>query len=126
GGAFAAAPALLAANHARADREEPKKARADDEIVLPKASLLCTLQRDGEWWLGVKTERGVLDVEAASDHFDIDDVPETVDELLHEGGGREVEEVVETAMSAKGAQRLFLKENEIVFGPAVTEPEKII
>lgn len=126
GGALAAAPALLAANQARAGKEEPKQARADDEMDLPKASSLCTLQRGGEWGLGVKTERGVLDIEAASDYFDIDDLPETVDELLHEGGGGEVEEVVETALSAKNVQRLFLKEDEIIFGPAVTEPEKII
>ncbi|HWH48278.1 MAG TPA: fumarylacetoacetate hydrolase family protein [Burkholderiales bacterium] len=126
GGAIAAAPALLAANQARASKDEPKNVRADNAMDLPKASLLCTLQRDGDFWLGVKTQRGVLDVEAASDYFDIDDVPETVDELLHEGGGREVEEVVEAALSAKGAERLFLKEDEIIFGPAVTEPEKII
>ena len=126
GGAIAAAPALLAANQARASKDEPKSVRADNAMDLPKTSLLCTLQRDGDFWLGVKTQRGVLDVEAASDFFDIDEVPETVDELLHEGGGREVEEVVEAALSAKGAERLFLKENEIVFGPAVTEPEKII
>lgn len=126
GGVLAAAPALLAANHARAGKDAPKQARAGDPMDLPKRLSLCTLQRGGEWGLGVKTERGVLDVEAASDHFDIDDVPETVDDLLREGGGKEVEEVVERALSAKGTQRLFLKEDEIIFGPAVTKPEKII
>ena len=89
GGVLAAAPALLAANHARAGKDAPKQARAGDLTDLPKKLSLCTLQRGGEWGLGVKTERGVLDIEAASDHFDIDDVPETVDDLLREGGLRE-------------------------------------
>ena len=126
GGALAAAPVLLAANRARAGNDDPKGGRAHEEMDLPKGSSLCTLQRGGEWGLGVKTERGILDIEAASDHFDIDDVPDTIDELLREGGGKEVAEVVEKSLSAKGTQRLFLKEDEIIFGPAITEPEKII
>lgn len=126
GGALAAAPALLAANRVRAEKAEQKEGRTRDEMDLPKGLSLCTMRRGGEWGLGVKTERGILDIEAASDHFDIDDVPETIDDLLREGGGNEVQEVVEKAMSAKGSQRLFLKEDEVIFGPAVTEPEKII
>lgn len=126
GGAMAAAPVLLAANHARAQTNDAKKERAGDEMDLPKGLSLCTLQRGSDWGLGVKTERGILDIEAAADHFDMDEMPGTLDELLREGGGKEVEDVVEKALSAKGTQRLFLKEDEVIFGPAVTEPEKII
>lgn len=126
GGAIAAAPVLLAANQARAQTNDDKKQRTGDEMDLPKGLSLCTLQRGSEWGLGVKTERGILDIEAAADHFDTDEMPGTLDELLREGGGKEVEDVVEKALSAKGTQRLFLKEDEVIFGPAVTEPEKII
>ena len=126
GGAIAAAPVLLAANQARAQTKDDKKERAGDEMDLPKGLSLCTLQRGSEWGLGVKTGRGILDIEAAADHFDMDEMPETLDELLREGGGGEVEDVVEKSLSAKGTQRLFLKEDEVIFGPAVTEPEKII
>ena len=94
---------------ARAEENHHKEGRTRDEMDLPKGLSLCTMRRGGEWGLGVKTERGILDIEAASDHFDIDDVPETMDELLRAGGGNEVQDVVEKSLSAKGTQRLFLK-----------------
>jgi 2-keto-4-pentenoate hydratase/2-oxohepta-3-ene-1,7-dioic acid hydratase in catechol pathway len=127
GGAFAVVPALLAANRVRAeDKGAKKEDSGHDAMHLPAGMALCTLQRGGEWGLGVKTRRGILDIEAASDHFDIDDVPDTLDELLQEGGAEKVEEVVEKALESKGARRFFLREDEVIFGPAVTNPEKII
>ena len=105
GGALAAAPALLAANRARAEKADHKDGRTRDEMDLPKGLSLCTMRRGGEWGLGVKTERGILDIEAASDHFDIDDVPEKIDELLREGGGKEVQDVVKKALSARAEAR---------------------
>ena len=127
GGALAAAPVLLAAKTARAGTEDRKiKHKGHDAMDLPAGMALCTLRRGGEWGLGVNTRHGILDIEAASDHFDIDDVPDTLDELLHEGGANKLEEVVETALESKGAHPFFLREDQVIFGPAVTRPEKII
>jgi 2-keto-4-pentenoate hydratase/2-oxohepta-3-ene-1,7-dioic acid hydratase in catechol pathway len=132
GSALASAPTLLAAAASGAEEQEEKEdesgenAQPGNEGLLPKGLALCTLKRGGEWGLGVRTARGILDIEAASDHFEIDDAPETVDEVLQEGGGETLEEVIETALSAKHPKPFFLREEDVIFGPAVTNPEKII
>lgn len=127
GGALASAPTLLAATAAakeeKEDHEEKESAAAG---VLPEGLALCTLKRGGEWGLGVRTARGILDVEAASDHFDIDDAPETIDELIQEGGGDVLQKVMEAALETKHPKPFFLKEDDVIFGPAVTNPEKIL
>lgn len=129
GGALASAPTLLAA--AAAAEEEQKKSgdkeeKAGDGGNLPEGLVLCTLKRGGEWGLGVRTERGILDVEAAADHFDIDDAPETIDELIHEGGGDTLDEVIKAAMGTRHPKPFFLQEEDVIFGPPVTNPEKIL
>lgn len=127
GGALATAPVLLAAKTAGAEKENRKKKhKGHDAMDLPAGMALCTLRRGGEWGLGVSTRRGILDIEAASDYFDIDDAPDTLDELLQEGGADKLEEVVDTALGSKGARPFFLREDQVIFGPAVTRPEKII
>ncbi|HYJ19394.1 MAG TPA: fumarylacetoacetate hydrolase family protein [Burkholderiales bacterium] len=125
GSALAATPVLLAAAD---EKDDKKKSGAVDEseALLLKGLSLCTLKRGGKWGIGVKTQRGVLDVEAASDHFDIDGEPDSLDELIQEGGGEALEEVIEKAMAAKHPKPFFLKEDEVIFGPALTNPEKII
>mgnify|MGYP000340490348 CR=1 FL=1 len=129
GSALATASTLLAATAAGAEKEEDKKKvkkQASTEGGLPKGLVLCTLKRGGEWGLGVRTERGILDIEAAADHIGIDDAPETVDELLQEGGGEPLQEVIEAALGAQHPKPFFLKEEDVIFGPVVTNPEKII
>jgi 2-keto-4-pentenoate hydratase/2-oxohepta-3-ene-1,7-dioic acid hydratase in catechol pathway len=126
GGAFAAAPAVLAAAGADEAQDRGDGSAEGGETTLPKGLTLCTLKRGGEWGLGVRTARGILDVEAASDHFDIDGEPESVDELLKEGGGEALQEVIAAAMAAKHPRPFFLAEEDVIFGPAVTNPEKIV
>ena len=132
GSALATAPTLLAAAEKDEEKEEEaeeaeKKGSGDDGGgLLPKGLTLCTLKRGGKWGIGVKTERGILDVEAASDHFDIDGEPDSLDELLQEGGGEALEKVIEAAMDAKHPKPFFLAEEDVIFGPAVTNPEKIL
>jgi 2-keto-4-pentenoate hydratase/2-oxohepta-3-ene-1,7-dioic acid hydratase in catechol pathway len=127
GGALATASTVLAATIAHAEKEdEERQSKPAGAGGLPSDLALCTLKRGGEWGLGVRTERGILDIEAASDHFDIDDVPETIDELLQEGGGDELKEVIEKSLASKHPKPFFLKEDDVIFGPAVTNPEKII
>lgn len=127
GSALATASTLLATT-AAAERKAGKTGaeKSGGEGSLPAGLALCTLKRGGEWGLGVRTERGILDIEAAADHFDIDDAPETVDELLQEGGGETLQEVIEAALSAKHPKPFFLSEEDVIFGPAVTNPEKIV
>lgn len=127
GGALATAPTLLAATAAAKEEEEEgggDEAAAEDTELGGLA--LCTLKRGGEWGLGVRTQRGILDVEAAADHFDVDDAPETIDELIREGGAEKLREVMEAALEAKHPRPFFLKDDDVIFGPAVTNPEKIL
>ena len=131
GSALAATPTLLAA--AGEDEEKTSGGAAEEEdggessgITVPKGLTLCTLKRGGEWGLGVKTERGILDVEAASDFFDIDGEPETLDELVQGGGGEALLETIEAAMPEKHPRSFFLSEDDVIFGPALTNPEKIV
>jgi 2-keto-4-pentenoate hydratase/2-oxohepta-3-ene-1,7-dioic acid hydratase in catechol pathway len=126
GGAFAAAPAALAA--AATDEAPDRGDGGADETgtTLPKGLTLCTLKRGGEWGLGVRTARGILDVEAAADHFDIDGEPDSVDELLKDGGGDALQEVIGAALAARHPRPFFLAEEDVIFGPAVTDPEKIV
>ena len=126
GSALATAPMLLAAAEKDEEKEEKKGSGDDGGGLLPKGLTLCTLKRGGKWGLGVKTQRGILDVEAASDHFDIDGEPDSLDELLQEGGGEALQKVIDAAMDAKHPKPFFLAEEDVIFGPAVTNPEKIL
>ncbi|HWA12706.1 MAG TPA: fumarylacetoacetate hydrolase family protein, partial [Burkholderiales bacterium] len=126
GSALAAAPAVLAAAGPGEEEERTDGGAEEAETMLPKGLTLCTLKRGGEWGLGVRTARGILDVEAAADHFDIDGEPESADELLQEGGGEALQEVIAAALAAKHPRPFFLAEEDVIFGPAVTNPEKIV
>lgn len=123
GSAIATAPTLLAAAEKDGKKEDKGGGAAG---LLPKGLTLCTLKRGGKWGIGVKTDRGILDIEAASDHFEIDGGPDSLDELIQEGGGDALEEVIGAAMGAKHPRPFFLAEEDVIFGPAVTNPEKIL
>ncbi len=63
-----------------------------------------TIRMDNEWRIAVKTERGVLDVVGAAEALGIE-VPNTIDQMFREGGGRAIEAVVQKASSWERAQR---------------------
>ena len=76
-GAAAAPGALKAAQKARTvaarDNPGPKE--------LPRNMTFCTLRRDGRYVLGIRTQRGVLDVEKAAKALKRT-APSTIDEVL--------------------------------------------
>jgi 2-keto-4-pentenoate hydratase/2-oxohepta-3-ene-1,7-dioic acid hydratase in catechol pathway len=86
---------------------------------------LLTLKRNNEFRLGVKTERGVLDVKEAAGALRMP-APATVDDLLQKEDGPALNALVEAALKANAAKRSFLKEEAIEYGPLVTRPEKIV
>ncbi|HZA14285.1 MAG TPA: fumarylacetoacetate hydrolase family protein [Myxococcaceae bacterium] len=93
---------------------------------LPRGMTFCTLRRDdGEYVLGVRTRRGVLDVQLASRLLGMR-APKTIDDLIQGGDWRAVEAVVQQALTSSRAARAFVDEATARFGPAVTNPEKII
>lgn len=110
----AATPATAQAQAAREPRE------------LPKNFTFCTLKRDAGYGLGVRTDRGILDVVAAEADFR-EGAPTTITAVLRgEGNVAGLRRLADKARASASADRYFMAENVAKFGPCVTEPEKII
>ncbi len=88
--------------------------------MMPKKITLLTIGRE-EHSLGIKLEKGILDVREAAKAFN-SRVPVTMDELIRRGDNG-LGELVEKAV--KGGTGV-VDEGKIMFGPCVTHPEKII
>jgi 2-keto-4-pentenoate hydratase/2-oxohepta-3-ene-1,7-dioic acid hydratase in catechol pathway len=73
--------------------------------------------------LGIKTDKGILDVATAAKVLK-SPAPVTMDDLLDNGDGG-LAELRDRAL-ASGAKNLFLAESQVHFGPCVTNPQKII
>jgi 2-keto-4-pentenoate hydratase/2-oxohepta-3-ene-1,7-dioic acid hydratase in catechol pathway len=86
---------------------------------------LLTMRHQGEYRLGVKTDKGVLDVNAAAELLNMHS-PGTMDDLLQHEDGPSLNALVNVAMKSAAAQKAFVKEETIEYGPAVTRPEKIV
>jgi 2-keto-4-pentenoate hydratase/2-oxohepta-3-ene-1,7-dioic acid hydratase in catechol pathway len=87
---------------------------------------LLTMRKESQYELGVQTNGGVLDVKEAASHFSRQ-VPCTMEALITCGseGLRALKELVEQAQAGNAAF-LFLPPEKIVYGPCVTNPEKIL
>ncbi|MGA8150709.1 MAG: fumarylacetoacetate hydrolase family protein [Terriglobales bacterium] len=86
---------------------------------------LLNLRRGGEYRLGVKSEKGILDVVEAARILRMR-APATTDDLLQNEDGPRLNALVDAAAKSKAAQKAFLKEDTIEYGPVVTRPEKIV
>ncbi|MGG1572194.1 fumarylacetoacetate hydrolase family protein [Fictibacillus sp. NRS-1165] len=86
-----------------------------------------TFKKDGEWALGVKTERGVLDVKEAVHLLmaDAEGIPETMDELILKGekGKEALQRLADTEIASDD---VFYREDSLTLGPCVVSPQKII
>jgi len=91
---------------------------------MPRGMTFVTIRRGQEQSLGIKTDRGILDVRKAEATFK-QKAPTTIDEVFQRGGGPALQHLVEKAQAGK-ANGFFLSEDKIEFGPCVTTPEKII
>ena len=88
---------------------------------LPMGMTFCTLERGAGTGLGLKTDRGILDVAAA-------------EEALKENAPTTISAVLAGAGDLAGLKRLrdraaashFVAEDKAKFGPCVTNPEKIV
>jgi len=84
----------------------------------------------GEYRLGVKTPKGILDVAVAAKALHMH-APATMDDLLQNEDGPSLTALVEAALKSPAAKSAFvkaafLKEDGIAYGPVVTRPEKIV
>jgi len=102
-----------------------KKPAASQARGLATGLILLNMRRDGEYRLGVKTSKGILDAGEAARLLHIH-APATTDDLLQNEDGPSLNALVDAASKSNAAQKAFLKEENIEYGPAVTRPEKII
>lgn len=90
----------------------------------PKGLTLATLRRANGYGLGIRTAKGILDVAAAAPAFN-ENVPTTIDAVFRgEGDATGLQRLVDKALA--GAPKFFVEEAKASFGPAVTDPEKIV
>jgi 2-keto-4-pentenoate hydratase/2-oxohepta-3-ene-1,7-dioic acid hydratase in catechol pathway len=92
---------------------------------MARGLILLTMRRNGEYRLGAKTSKGILDIKDAAAVLNLYS-PTTLDDMLQHEEGASVQAVVEAAMKSNAAQKVFLKEENIEYGPLVTRPEKIL
>ncbi len=92
---------------------------------LPKQMTFCTLSKGGEYSLGLKTSRGILDVKKAAQALR-KNVPLTIDEVLQGADTQGLKALMDQALASANLKSAFLDESQAKFGPCVTNPEKII
>jgi 2-keto-4-pentenoate hydratase/2-oxohepta-3-ene-1,7-dioic acid hydratase in catechol pathway len=118
--AAAAAATLPAATEAAAQAP----AQPSEPKELPKGMTFATLRRPDGYGLGLRTERGVLDVAAAERDFR-EGAPTTIDAVFKgQGDVNALRRLVDKASAS--AERYFIAPDKAAFGPCVTSPEKII
>jgi 2-keto-4-pentenoate hydratase/2-oxohepta-3-ene-1,7-dioic acid hydratase in catechol pathway len=101
-------------------KSAPNQARG-----MARGLTLLNMRRDGEFRLGVKTTKGILDVGEAARLLHMH-APATTDDLLQYEDGPSLNALVDAASKSSAAQKAFLKEESIEYGPAVTRPAKIV
>ena len=93
---------------------------------MPRGLTLATLKRETGYGLGVRTERGILDVVAAERDFH-ENAPTTIDAVFRgEGDPDGLKRLADKAGASGSAPRYFVAADKATFGPCVTNPEKIV
>jgi 2-keto-4-pentenoate hydratase/2-oxohepta-3-ene-1,7-dioic acid hydratase in catechol pathway len=101
------------------------KPTANHKRGMAHGLTLLTLRRQREYRLGVKTDKGILDVKEAASKLKMG-APATMDELLQNEDGPRLNALVDAALKSNAIASVFLKEETIEYGPVVVQPEKII
>ena len=113
--AFALTPLASSSNRKETPTTTPIVSSSDPD----------TMRVQGEYRLGVKTDKGILDVHEAAKLLNMH-APATMDDLLQHEDGTSLNTLVDAALKSRSAQKAFVKEETIEYGPLVTRPEKIV
>jgi 2-keto-4-pentenoate hydratase/2-oxohepta-3-ene-1,7-dioic acid hydratase in catechol pathway len=93
---------------------------------MPTNMTFCTLRLGDGYGLGLKTERGILNVAAAA-HALRENAPVTIDAVFKgDGDMGALKRLADKAKAGAQAANFFVPEKDAKFGPAVTSPEKIV
>lgn len=103
------------------------QAHSEDEreCGVARGLTLLTMRRSGEYRLAAKTTKGILDVPEAARLLRLP-APGTMDDLLQNEDGPRLSALVEAALKSPASTTAFLKEENVEYGPVVTQPEKIV
>src|SRR5215208_2936575 len=100
--------------------------RTADPAQLPKGMTFATLRRGDGFGLGLRTERGILDVVAAEQDFR-EGAPTSIDAVFKgQGDISGLKRLADKASASGSAERYFVAVDKAAFGPCVTNPEKIV
>lgn len=88
---------------------------------------LLTFLKDNKQYLGVKTEKGILDVEAAAKKYGQTEIPLHIMEVIRLGemAINKLKQLIDDVMAVKDTA-IYLKEEDIRYAPCVTSPSKVI
>jgi 2-keto-4-pentenoate hydratase/2-oxohepta-3-ene-1,7-dioic acid hydratase in catechol pathway len=111
-----------AATAAGPSRRRKPSARSHD---MPRGLRLLSIRSEHGDTLGVKTDRGILDVRRASLALHLP-VPLTLDDLLQEGGAPELAHLIAAAQKSRHAESLYVDEAQITHGRLFSTPGKIV
>jgi 2-keto-4-pentenoate hydratase/2-oxohepta-3-ene-1,7-dioic acid hydratase in catechol pathway len=119
----------LIAGHAREAFAQAKPTAAPASALPPlepvKNMTLAMLQTSRGLSLGVRTDKGIIDVGAAATAFKIDDAPESTDDIIsHNYEPAALKAALDKAKAAGG--KYLIAEKDATFGPCVTDPSKIL
>jgi 2-keto-4-pentenoate hydratase/2-oxohepta-3-ene-1,7-dioic acid hydratase in catechol pathway len=92
---------------------------------MARGLTLVNMRRNGETRLGVKAEKGILDVPEAAKLLRMH-APRDMDDLLQNEDGPSLTALVDAASKSSSARSAWLKEDSIEYAPLVTRPEKIV
>ena len=117
-GAMAAAGGLTMGNAQNEPTTKGARGMATNLTVLH-------IFRNNQRRLGVKTEKGILDVGAAAAILKMH-APATVDDLLQNEDGPSLNALVDAAAKSNKVAKAYAPESSMAYGPIVTRPEKIV
>ena len=117
--------AVGAAVSEQAEAQTTPAAQAKRPRGMAKGLTLLTMRVGGVDRLGVKTERGILNVAQAATILKMY-APATMDDLLQNEDGPAIEALVKASLASNAVQAAFTQESTIEYGPLVGRPEKIV
>jgi 2-keto-4-pentenoate hydratase/2-oxohepta-3-ene-1,7-dioic acid hydratase in catechol pathway len=117
-----AAAGMAGATGARA--QAPKTAAAATSTSSVRGLTFTTLRKGPNFSLGIRTDKGIIDVAAAEAALGLD-VPTSIDAVLKGRGNVAALQTLVTRAKAAG-KRFMIAEDKANFGPVVTNPEKIL
>jgi 2-keto-4-pentenoate hydratase/2-oxohepta-3-ene-1,7-dioic acid hydratase in catechol pathway len=111
----------------RESHSEHSKVKPDPNRTrgMARGLTLLTIRRNGEYRLGVKTNKGILDAPRAAELLHMH-APATMDDLLQHEDGPSLNAVVSAALESGAVHTAFVNKDSIEYGPVVTRPEKIV